>query len=465
VRHARAVLAVGLVLLGTAASCLEPTQITVEITTDVKCVDIQGTDMTVGRLEGLDARPVTAQTLACAEGRIGELVVVPSGGDDDTVAIKIVMGFGRNPAECVPPSYGRGCIVARRALRYIPHTRLRLPIFLSATCNGIACGSTETCVGGDCRPATVPDPEACSLPIGCTETTLGPSGDGGATTDGQPPPPPPMPSMCSPPQGVPCASTLPAGWSSLAFATSRAQACPATYTPADVVTKAPTATGVCSCTCQISATDPPSCAKGTFTSMIGATTCDGAGQPYTSTGTGCTAIGTPGAVSAYGRYAAFPLTRGTCLPAVQKNAVETTSPVRGCIPSAECVEDVCRGAPPAGFASCIAHDGDVACPGAPFTNRTVTGTGATVTCGGCATCVNNAICSVATFRFYDDAACATERASRIANGACNPLSTGTAGTNVSRFRYDAIPVGAMCMPTSQPTTAVVLDGQRTICCR
>jgi len=466
VGHAPAVLAVALALLVTVASCREPTQIDVEITTDVKCPDLKGTAITVGNLGELDQRPITAQTQACVEGRIGELVVVPSGGDDETVAIKIVLGFGRDPAECVPPSYGPGCIVARRALRYIPHTHLTLPIFLSAACNGIACGATETCVGGDCRPATIADPGACSSPGGCNETTLSPSADAGADGAPPPPPPPPPPPTCSPPTGVPCVAALAAGWSALAFATSRAQPCPATYTTMDVVANAPATAAACSCSCQISATDPPSCAKGTFTSRVGATTCDATGQPYTVNGTGCTAIGSPGAVSAFGNYPAFPLQAGTCISATQKNtAVQTTRDLRGCVPPAECVDDVCRGAPPSGFTSCVVHDGDVPCPGDPFTNRTLTGTGATVTCGGCATCANTATCPVPKFRFYNDAACATELATRTADGQCNPLSTGTTGTFVSRFRYDATPVGASCAPTSQPTTSVELQGQRTICCR
>lgn len=455
-------------ILATAAgaSCREPTQITVELTTDVRCADVRGTTMTVGRLVELDGRPLTAETRACEGGRIGEIVVVPSGADDDTVAIRVVMGFGRDVGECARPPFGPGCIVARRALRYIPHTHLRLPIRLNAVCSGVECGATETCVGGDCRPATLPSPDDCALPGGCDEGALGPrapSADARADAADAAPPPPPV---CAPPAGAPCAGTLPPGWSPLAFAPSRGSACPTGFTSVDAVADAAPAANACTCTCQISAADPPSCAVGTFTSRVGATTCDSNGQGYTVNGTGCTAIGSPGAVSAFGNYPAFPLRPGTCLPGVQKApAPVTATEVRGCVPTPDCVEDVCRGAPPAGFSSCVVHDGDVACPAGPFTARTLVADAADVTCGGCATCQNRATCSTAVFRFYNDGACATELATRIANGVCNPLATGNAGTFVSRFRYDSTPVAPTCMPTAAPTSALSLTGTRTVCCR
>jgi hypothetical protein len=459
--------AIALAALGAAASCREPTEIVVSITTDVRCSDVRGTAITVGNLPELEQHPLTAETRACLDGRIGEIVVVPSGADDGTVAIKVVMAFGRDLAECVAPSYGPGCIVARRALRYIPHTRLRLPILMATACSGVDCGATDTCVGGDCRPATVPDPDACALPGGCNEGTLGPPvGGGGADAGSDAPPPPPPPPVCAPPVGAPCAGTLAPGWSPIAFAASQSQQCPSTFAAVDAVASAVAAVDACVCTCQVSAADPPSCAKGTFASVVGSVTCDQAGQGYTVNGTGCTAIGSPGAVSAFGLYAAFPLQPGTCVPGVQKSSAPlVTDGVRTCVPPPECVEDVCRGAPPPGFASCIVHEGDVPCPGPPFDRRTPIAEDAAVTCGGCESCVNSATCSVATFRFYNDAACATELATRIANGVCNPLATGAAGTFVSRFRYDAVPVGAKCAPTAAPTAVVTRQRERTVCCR
>ena len=189
---ARAVVLAALCLLP-LASCRDATQITVDVTTDVKCPDVKGTSLTIGTLDGLDGRPATAQTTACTPGavaRIGKIVVVPSGEKDDAVAVRVVLGFGRDPAECVAPTFGPGCIVARRSLRYVPHENLTLPIFMSAACNGVACGPTETCVRGACKPATIADPSLCTKAEGCGEEALGSvTTDAGASPDVAAPPP------------------------------------------------------------------------------------------------------------------------------------------------------------------------------------------------------------------------------------------------------------------------------------
>lgn len=163
-----------LVGLATMEACRAPTEITLELSTDVKCADLRGTAITIGDLTGLDAKPSTTVTLACnpQTGRIGSMVVVPRGSKDDTVAMKVVTGVGRDTGECLPPAYGPGCIVARRALRFIASASLTLPIFMGAVCNGIACNTTETCVKGSCVDATIDDPSQCEAPGGCGESVL-----------------------------------------------------------------------------------------------------------------------------------------------------------------------------------------------------------------------------------------------------------------------------------------------------
>src|SRR5688572_28432485 len=120
------VLAMAAALSPSLSACVEPRQITVEITTDVPCGDLRGTTVTIGELTGIDARPITAQTSACNEARIGSLVVVPSAEDTDVVAIRVASGVKKDVAECTPGK--SGCIVARRALRYVAHKSLFLPI-------------------------------------------------------------------------------------------------------------------------------------------------------------------------------------------------------------------------------------------------------------------------------------------------------------------------------------------------
>src|SRR5512137_2909405 len=80
------------VLLGCSAACREPTQITLEITTDVPCDKLSDVAITTGpTTAGVEGSAITLLTSKCdkATGRIGSLVVVPSGSVDDAVAIKV----------------------------------------------------------------------------------------------------------------------------------------------------------------------------------------------------------------------------------------------------------------------------------------------------------------------------------------------------------------------------------------
>ena len=176
-------------LAGTAfapLACRSPTEITIEVTTDVACSDARGSSVTVGRFgshDGIEDKPATSTSVRCEAGRLGALVVVPSGANDDEVAFKIVMGFGRPLEQCLAPSYGKGCIVARRELRFLPHAAVTVPVVMRASCDGIACSETQTCVRGSCRDATIHDAAQCAA-AGCGEDALAPSGDAGAPDSG-----------------------------------------------------------------------------------------------------------------------------------------------------------------------------------------------------------------------------------------------------------------------------------------
>src|SRR5439155_17223345 len=96
--------------------------------------------------------------------------------------------------ECVAHAYGKGCIVARRALRYIAHASLTVPVVMRGSCDGVACDESKTCVRGQCVDATIPSSDSCRG-AGCGESVLGPGADGGTvdaaadgpTTDAPPP--------------------------------------------------------------------------------------------------------------------------------------------------------------------------------------------------------------------------------------------------------------------------------------
>src|SRR5205823_1430324 len=83
--------------------------------------------ITAGVLGELSARPPSAVTKNCStpSGEIGTIAVIPSAGDSDDFALEVVTGVGaKTAAECVATGYKGGCIVARRALRFIPEQNL-----------------------------------------------------------------------------------------------------------------------------------------------------------------------------------------------------------------------------------------------------------------------------------------------------------------------------------------------------
>jgi alpha-tubulin suppressor-like RCC1 family protein len=186
----RAGLLLLLPLLGAGAlwaSCLAPTEITLELTTDAdyQAVSHYGTRISVGAPGG--ALGIATETSACnPSGRIGSLVVVPSGSRDESVAIEILTAVSRPLDDCAPHGFD-GCILARRQLSYLAHKPLKLPIQMSMACLGTPCAANETCVDGKCRSSVIDDPSQCEGD-GCVLTAGagGGGGQGGQAPDGGP---------------------------------------------------------------------------------------------------------------------------------------------------------------------------------------------------------------------------------------------------------------------------------------
>ncbi len=149
-----------------APSCRTPTEIVVDVSLDFSCGDLKNTTVTVGAPSDVETAPPVVVTAECKGGRVGSVVLVPSGTKNDNVAIKVVGGFVTKTAEQCTPPYGAGCIVARRVLRYIPHTALSVPIVLQKKCDGIPCDATTTCLDGVCVPAICDDRGRCPSPSG-----------------------------------------------------------------------------------------------------------------------------------------------------------------------------------------------------------------------------------------------------------------------------------------------------------
>ncbi|HEY2515036.1 MAG TPA: hypothetical protein VGI39_29425 [Polyangiaceae bacterium] len=172
-------LTVGLVPV--TSGCRSPAEITFHITTNVDCSKLLDTSFTSGPLAALsDDRPATSVAHGCdSPGNIGSVVVVPSGDDSDLVAVKVVTGVGVQPDQCGPNT---PCIVARRALRFLPHTPLTVNIDMSAECEGVVCNGDQTCENGQCVSALIGDPSACEG-AGCSGSVLGPAEGGAPVAD------------------------------------------------------------------------------------------------------------------------------------------------------------------------------------------------------------------------------------------------------------------------------------------
>src|SRR5206468_1387956 len=143
------------------------------------------TSFTVGPPRTTETAFPTTETRAPfgASGEVGSLVVVPGSGKDSQVSVKIVMGIGREARDCSTTS-PEGCIIARRTLRYVPHTRLDLPITLYSACVGVPCDPDTTCnILGQCVPADVGESacagSVCDVPGGNPP----PPGSGDAAVD------------------------------------------------------------------------------------------------------------------------------------------------------------------------------------------------------------------------------------------------------------------------------------------
>src|SRR5262245_27123593 len=116
---------------GTAALALQPlgcrthTQVFVELSTDVECGEFDGATVTVGEPQKLEGKPPVGRADGCDNGaglhRIGSIVVVPSDEDDAQFGVEVIAGIhGKSPESCTDATGYEDCIIARRAVRFVP---------------------------------------------------------------------------------------------------------------------------------------------------------------------------------------------------------------------------------------------------------------------------------------------------------------------------------------------------------
>lgn len=153
-----AVLGLVAISLG-AGACRDATQITLHVRTNLPCTDQtqwRGVAVHVGEPgQDVESASPTLVTDSCDEqGHIGSLVVVPSSSNSAAVGIRVVAGIDAKPEDCADRDY-LGCIVARRSLRFTPHSGLDLDIQLNSDCVSVGCDADHTCVGGTCESSEV----------------------------------------------------------------------------------------------------------------------------------------------------------------------------------------------------------------------------------------------------------------------------------------------------------------------
>ncbi len=164
--------------------CAAPTQVRVTVRTD-ECVAGATTTITLGVLGGIETKEPGSSSSRCdATGRVGQLVIQPSGAKDAELGFKVVTGVTGSAERCVAPDY-RGCVVARRALRFLPHEDLEVVVDMRRACLDNPCDPSSTCVKGVCMSARIADPSVCRSGAPCGEEALVPAReDGGAPVDG-----------------------------------------------------------------------------------------------------------------------------------------------------------------------------------------------------------------------------------------------------------------------------------------
>lgn len=196
----------GAIALGAACRTASPTSITLTIRTDLSCDDLKTVSVAVAAPSEVDAKPPGTVTTACTPldqelSTVGSLVVVPSGANDAEVGVRVLGGVTKIADRCTAESGFRGCVVARRLLRFVPEKEIEVTIDLRLECRDVGCDATTTCVAGaTCAPATLDGTRCVDAPCGAdalgsggpTVTPSPPDGGGPTTSpDGGPITPPP----------------------------------------------------------------------------------------------------------------------------------------------------------------------------------------------------------------------------------------------------------------------------------
>lgn len=179
------------VLPGCPGGCASPTQVRLELITDIDCARIQAEPNVRKTLpfviyvgpEGPSAEkpepeivPVASEGL-CDPGPPGAAIpdrtffLSPSAASDGPVAIRVVVGVRKDPKDCRNGDY-TGCIVSRRQLTYFSGETVSLKINLRQDCEGEACTALSTCVAKDTCASSSLNSADCVEGKDCSDDVL-----------------------------------------------------------------------------------------------------------------------------------------------------------------------------------------------------------------------------------------------------------------------------------------------------
>ncbi len=207
-------------LLLALAACLDPTQATLELTTNAPCggagpeaATLYETGVLAGSVDQVKSGDLNTTTAACSsDGTIGTIVLYPQDGARDASAIAVGALGSRTAQECLAFAQGKDtgpptdCIIARRRVTFVEGQDLRIPILLDNACAGVLCPEDQTCEratdaqgnvttrcvsavvecsdDGSCQPSSVASSTTGQGAGGAggASTTTGTGGAGGAST-------------------------------------------------------------------------------------------------------------------------------------------------------------------------------------------------------------------------------------------------------------------------------------------
>jgi hypothetical protein len=334
--------------------------------------------------------------------------------------------------------------------------------------------------------------------IGCGLSQVGVSGSGEAGVDGPsgmdtaPPPggdssgmadqtPPDAPSGDAPIDGgaldAPadgpcdaCALLAPSGWSLVAFATARANACPSQTTQVDVVENPNASPSACTCPATCTPTGNPDCTQASIPIVYGDNGCGQTAPNFPGAGGACTVL-PQGDRTLSGNHTGIgnpTMSDQNCTPPspVQNLNAVTSQSDRLCQPaSSTCALAVCNASLPAGFTTCLLASGDQTCP-VSTPNKHSVGSAPSLACSACG-CTEEVSCS-GSFTFYGNEACGTGSGGggfsiSIASNSCVPTTMGEAvGSYEWTASADASAPTCQEVGGSVPMTG--LQGPETVCC-